>query len=123
MMGHNGGNQNRLFYSFNLDATTFPPNHLLRGINQFLDLSNLRAYLAPFYSHIGRPSIDPELMIRMLIVGYCFGIRSERRLCEEVYLNLAYRWFVGWGSRTRYRNIPRSRRTSTAFAKAMHSGT
>jgi len=53
----------------------------------------LRTHLAPFYSHTGRPSIDPELMIRMLIVGYCFGIRSERRLCEEVHLNLAYRWF------------------------------
>ncbi len=92
MMGHNGGHQNRLFYSFNLDDHV-PANHLLRGINQFLDLSDLRAYLAPFYSHIGRPSIDPELMIRMLMVGYCFGIRSERRLCEEVHLNLAYRWF------------------------------
>ena len=96
MMGHNGGNQNRLFYSFNLDDHV-PANHLLRGINQFLDLSDLRAYLAPFYSHTGRPSIDPELMIRMLIVGYCFGIRSERRLCEEVHLNLAYRWFCRLG--------------------------
>jgi len=96
MMGHNGGNQNRLFYSFNLDDHV-PANHLLRGIHQFLDLSDLRAYLAPFYSHTGRPSIDPELMIRMLIVGYCFGIRSERRLCEEVHLNLAYRWFCRLG--------------------------
>src|ERR1700684_3192439 len=96
MMGHNGGNQNRLFYSFNLDDHV-PASHLLRGINQFLDLSDLRAYLAPFYSHTGRPSIDPELMIRMLIVGYCFGIRSERRLCEEVHLNLAYRWFCRLG--------------------------
>jgi len=96
MMGQNGGNQNRLFYSFNLDDHV-PANHLLRGINQFLDLSDLRAYLAPFYSHTGRPSIDPELMIRILIVGYCFGIRSERRLCEEVHLNLAYRWFCRLG--------------------------
>jgi len=96
MMGHNGGNQNRLFYSFNLEDHV-PANYLLRGINQFLDLSDLRAYLAPFYSHTGRPSIDPELMIRMLIVGYCFGIRSERRLCEEVHLNLAYRWFCRLG--------------------------
>jgi transposase len=96
MMGQNGGNQNRLFYSFNLDDQV-PASHLLRGINQFLDLSDLRAYLAPFYSHTGRPSIDPELMIRMLIVGYCFGIRSERRLCEEVHLNLAYRWFCRLG--------------------------
>ncbi len=62
-----------------------------------LDLSELRQQLAPFYSHTGRPSIDPELMIRMLIVGYCSGIRSERRLCEEVHLNLAYRWFCRLG--------------------------
>ena len=96
MMGQNSGNQNRLFYSFNLEEHV-PKNHLLRGIDQFLDLSDLRAYLAPFYSHTGRPSVDPELMIRMLIVGYCFGIRSERRLCEEVHLNLAYRWFCRLG--------------------------
>ena len=96
MMGQNGGNQNRLFYSFNLDDHV-PASHLLRGIDKFLDLSDIRAYLAPFYSHTGRPSIDPELMIRMLIVGYCFGIRSERRLCEEVHLNLAYRWFCRLG--------------------------
>lgn len=96
MMGHNGGNQSRLFYSFNLEDHV-PANHLLRGIDQFLDLADLRSYLAPFYSHTGRPSIDPELMIRMLIIGYCFGIRSERRLCEEVHLNLAYRWFCRLG--------------------------
>ena len=88
MMGQSSGNQNRLFYSFNLEEHV-PANHLLRGIAEFFDLSDLRAYLAPFYSHTGRPSIDPELMIRMLVVGYCFGIRSERRLCEEVQLNLA----------------------------------
>jgi len=92
MMGQRGGSQDRLFYSFNLDDHV-PSNHLLRGINRFFDLTELRTHLAPFYSHTGRPSIDPELMIRMLIVGYCFGIRSERRLCEEVHLNLAYRWF------------------------------
>jgi transposase len=96
MMGQNSGNQNRLFYSFNLEDHV-PANHLLRGIDQFLDLADLRAYLTPFYSHTGRPSIDPELMIRMLIVGYCFGIRSERRLCEEMHLNLAYRWFCRLG--------------------------
>lgn len=96
MMGCQNGGQERLFYSFNLDDHV-PPNHLLRGIDQFLDLTDLRALLAPFYSHTGRPSIDPELMIRMLIVGYCFGIRSERRLCDEVHLNLAYRWFCRLG--------------------------
>ena len=65
----------------------FPSDHLLRGIDRFLDLSGLRLHLASFYSHTGRPSVDPELMIRMLVIGYCFGIRSERRLCEEVHLN------------------------------------
>jgi transposase len=92
MMGHQGGAQDKLFYSFHLDDHV-PQSHLLRGIDQCLDLSELRAHLAEHYSHTGRPSIDPELMIRMLIVGYCYGIRSERRLCEEVQLNLAYRWF------------------------------
>jgi transposase len=96
MMGEQRDNQQRLFYSFNLDEHV-PADHLLRGIDRFLDLTDLRAYLAPFYSHTGRPSIDPELMIRMLIVGYCFAIRSERRLCEEVQLNLAYRWFCRLG--------------------------
>jgi transposase len=66
---------------------------LLRSIDRFVDLSGIRKHLRPFYSSTGRPSIDPELMIRMLIIGYCMGIRSERRLCEEVHLNLAYRWF------------------------------
>jgi transposase len=69
----------------------------VRGIDRFLDLGGLRRHLAHFYSHTGRPSIDPELMVRMLIVGYSFGIRSERRLCEEVHLNLAYRWFCRLG--------------------------
>ena len=96
MMGQRGGSQDRLFYSFNLDDQ-IPSNHLLRGIDRFFDLTELRTHLEPFYSHTGRPSIDPELMIRMLIVGYCFGIRSERRLCEEVHLNLAYRWFCRLG--------------------------
>jgi len=96
MMGTKGGDQNRLFYSFDLDRH-IPADHLLRGIDQFLDFSRLRQRLEPFYSHTGRPSIDPELMIRMLLVGYCFGIRSERRLCEEVHLNLAYRWFCRLG--------------------------
>ncbi|MGF7192428.1 transposase [Robbsia andropogonis] len=96
MMGQLGSEQDKLFYSFNLDNHV-PREHLLRGIDHFLDLSDLRQHLAPFYSPMGRPSIDPELMIRMLIVGYCFGIRSERRLCEEVHLNLAYRWFCRLG--------------------------
>src|ERR1039457_524162 len=92
MMGRQSGGHKQLFYSFNLDDHV-ASDHLLRGIDQFLDLGDLRQHLAPFYSHTGRPSIDPQLLIRMLIIGYCFGIRSERRLCEEVQLNLAYRWF------------------------------
>jgi len=96
MMGQHSGTQERLFYSFNLEDHV-PQNHLLRGIDRFLDLSELREHLAEYYSHTGRPSIDPELMIRMLIIGYSFGIRSERRLCEEVHLNLAYRWFCRLG--------------------------
>ena len=96
MMGRQSGGDARLFYSFNLDAHV-PSDHLLRRIDQVLDLADLRQHLAPFYSSTGRPSVDPELMIRMLIIGYCFGIRSERRLCEEVHLNLAYRWFCRLG--------------------------
>jgi len=96
MMGELTSAQNELFYDFCLEKYV-PKGHLLRQINRFLDLSPLRNHLSPFYSTMGRPSIDPELMIRMLIVGYCYGIRSERRLCEEVHLNLAYRWFCRLG--------------------------
>src|SRR6185436_12508161 len=96
MMGQQGSRQDQLFYAFNLEEHV-PRTHLLRAIDRFFDLGELRHHLAAFYSHTGRPSIDPELMIRMLIIGYCFGIRSERRLCEEVRLNLAYRWFCRLG--------------------------
>jgi len=95
-MGQQMESQEKLFYSFNLE-NHIPLNHLLRGIDQCLDLTHLRKHLADHYSHTGRPSIDPELMIRMLIIGYSYGIRSERRLCEEVHLNLAYRWFCRLG--------------------------
>src|SRR6187399_288363 len=96
MMGHQQFEQVALFYEFSLERHV-PADHLLRSIDRFVALGDLRRELAPFYSAIGRPSVDPELMIRMLIVGYCFGIRSERRLCEEVHLNLAYRWFCRLG--------------------------
>jgi transposase len=96
MMGERQVDQAALFYEFSLERHV-PSDHLLRAIDRFVDLQDLRAHLAPFYSQIGRPSIDPELLIRMLLVGYCFGIRSERRLCEEVHLNLAYRWFCRLG--------------------------
>lgn len=92
MMGRLKGDQDRLFYEFDLDSVV-PCDHLVRKIAAVLDLSWLRSELEPFYSHTGRPSIAPELMMRMLIVGYVFAIRSERRLCEEVQVNMAYRWF------------------------------
>jgi transposase len=96
MMGERMVMQEALFYNFSLEQHV-PTDHLLRSIDRFVDLPGLREHLRPYYSDMGRPSIDPELMIRMLLVGYCFGIRSERRLCEEVHLNLAYRWFCGLG--------------------------
>src|SRR3954468_21431931 len=96
MMGERMVAQEALFYSFNLDRHV-PADHLLRSIDRFVDLSAIREHLRPFYSETGRPSIDPALMIRMLIIGYCMGIRSERRLCDEVHLNLAYRWFCRLG--------------------------
>jgi transposase len=91
MMGRQDRDQASLFYEFRLDDM-IPNGHLLRRINVSV-LGDLRQELGPFYSDIGRPSIDPELLIRMLVVGYCYGIRSERKLCEEVRLHLAYRWF------------------------------
>jgi transposase len=94
MMGRQTVDQSQLFYLFNLESR-IPVRHLLRRINASVTriLAELRDKLEPYYSELGRPSIDPELMIRMLIVAYCYGIRSERKLCEEVALHLAYRWF------------------------------
>ena len=96
MMGQLPSQQNELFYDFCLEKH-IPEDHVLRHINQFLDFDLLKEHLKPYYSHTGRPSIDPELMIRMLLIGYCYGIRSERRICEEVNFNLAYRWFCKLG--------------------------
>ena len=94
MMGRQDRDQRQLFYEFSLDEM-IPTDHLLRRINVFATavLADLHEQLKAFYSDIGRPSVDPELMIRMLLVGYCYGIRHERRLCQEVALHLAYRWF------------------------------
>ena len=88
--------QEPLFYRFRLEDHV-PGDHLLRRIDRHLDLESLRPEFEALYSRIGRPSIDPELMIRMLLIGYLYGIRSETRLCEEVHLNLAYRWFCRLG--------------------------
>ena len=112
MMGRLEGGSAKLFYEFSLEEMV-PQDHLLRKIDQFLNFDDLRSHLKLFYSHTGRPSIDPELMCRMLIVGYCFGIRSERRLCDEVHLNLAYRWFCQLGIED---NIP----NHSTFSKARH---
>src|SRR5215813_2111614 len=94
MMWRRNRDQGQLFYSFRLDEVV-PDDHRVREIAAVLELSWVHTELAPYYSPLGRPSIDPELMIRMLIIGYVFGIRSERLLCREVKVNLAYRWFCG----------------------------
>src|SRR4030081_729316 len=94
MMGRQDRDQRQLSYKFSLDEM-IPTDHLLRRINVFATavLADLHEHLKAFYSDIGRPSVDPELMIRMLLVGFCYSIRHERRLCQEVALHLAYRWF------------------------------
>src|SRR5215468_3537988 len=112
MMGRREGGQGQFFYAFELD-TVVPPDHLVRQIDAVLDLSWVHKELAAYYSHTGRPSIDPVLMIRMLIVGYVFAIRSERRICAEVQVNLAYRWFCKLGIEDR---IP----DHSVFCRARH---
>src|SRR5215472_3577630 len=122
MMGERQVQQDALFYEFSLERHV-PEKHLLRAIDRFVELDGLWRELEPFYSAIGRPSIDPQLMVRMLIVGYCFGIRSERRLCEEVHLNLAYRWFCRLGLDDAVPDHSTSRRTATAgFVRATCCG-
>lgn len=103
MMGPRTGQQDRLFFEFNI-KDRLPAGHLLRRIEAVLDLSWVRSELSPFYSHPGCPSVDPELMIRTLLVSYCYSIRSERKLCQEVELNLAYRWFCHLGLENRVPN-------------------
>ncbi|MBT4717993.1 MAG: transposase, partial [Rhodospirillaceae bacterium] len=112
MMGRKSGDQDRLFYDVSLDGLV-PADHLVRRIDAVLDLAWLRRELAPYYSHTGRPSIDPELMVRMLIVGYVFAIRAERQLCSEVQVNMAYRWFCGLGLEDVIPN-------HSAFSRARH---
>ena len=120
MMGDRLIRQESLFYQFRLDDR-IPTNHMLRATDRFVGLDGLRRHLAPYYSRQAGPRLIPELTIRMLLVGYCFGIRSERRLCEEVHLNLAYRWFCRLGLTVRCRTTPPSRRTGTVgFVTAIH---
>ena len=110
MMGRQAGDQSQLFYLFNLERR-IPAGHLLRRINPVVTriLAELREKLVPFYSEIGRPSVDPELMIRMLIVGYCYGIRFERRLCESSNFTLRTDGFAASISTTRFQITRRSR--------------
>ena len=110
MMGRLERGQAQLFYAFDLEEAV-PKDHLVRGIAAVLDLSWVHEALAAHYSHTGRPSIDPELMLRMLILGYVFAIRSERQLAREVQVNLAYRWFCGLGIED---NVP----DHSAFSRA-----
>jgi hypothetical protein len=112
MMGRLKSDQGQLFYEFHLGEAV-PEDHLVRKIDAALDLSWLRGELAPHYSSMGRPSIDPKLMIRMLVVGYVFAIRSERLICREVQVNLAYRGSVSSVSRTVSRIIQHSRAPAT----------
>ena len=111
-MGRLNHDQGQLFYSFHLDEVV-PDDHLVREIAAVLDLSWVHRELAAYYPKMGRPSIDPELMIRMLIVGYAFAIRSERMLCREVKVNMAYRWFCGL-------SIEDSIPDHSAFSRARH---
>jgi transposase len=94
MMGRLNRDQKQFFYAFHLDEAV-PNDHPVRAVASVLDLSWVHSELAPYYSRLGRPSIDPALLIRMLIIGYVFAIRSERALCRDVRVNLAYRWFCG----------------------------
>src|SRR5580658_10950415 len=96
MMGRQTDDQGHLFYNFRLDEAV-PDDHPVRKIAAVLDLSWVYGELAPYYPTLGRPSVDPVLMLRMMIIGYVFGLRSERLLCREVQVNFAYRWFCKLG--------------------------
>ncbi len=112
MMGRREQGQGALFYEFSLDEVV-PPDHLVRKIDAVLNLGWVHQELEPYYSHTGRPSVAPELALRMLIVGYVFALRSERRLCAEVQVNLAYRWFCRLGIEDRIPN-------HSVFSRARH---
>jgi transposase len=126
MMGRLNHDQKQFFYSFSLDDAV-PDDHPIREIAAVLDLSWVHAELAPYYSQLGRPSIDPVLMIRMLIIGYVFAIRSERALCRDVQVNLAYRWFCGlsliMADANKQRSIPGSQWNKELDAQAVSRAT
>src|SRR6202790_5658434 len=121
MMGRLKSDQGQLFYEFHL-GDAVPEDHLVRKIDAALDLSWLRSELAPHYSSMGRPSIDPELMIRMLVVGYVFAIRSERLICRVVKYSGTYpiAGSANSASKMPSRTIQRSRVPATsASARGM----
>ena len=121
MMGQQS-TQEDLFYEFRLEDHV-PGDHLLRQLDAVLNFERVRSTLAGHYSPTGRPSIDPEMMLRMLLIGYAYGIRSERLLCSEVHLNLAYRWFCVWVWKELCRIIRPFPRTAMAgFAKVIFTG-
>jgi len=95
-----------------------PPDHILRRLQAVIDFSFIDRLTEPLYSRTGRPSVDPQVLVRMMVVGYLFGVTSERRLCQEVQLNLAYRWFCGLGLRIRCRTTPPSARIATDGLRA-----
>jgi transposase len=95
MMGQHSRSE-ALFYYFRLEDQV-PENHLLRLIEKHIDLAFVREKLKGYYSETGRPSIDPELLLRILLIGYLYGITSERKLVEELRMHLAWRWFTGLG--------------------------
>jgi hypothetical protein len=118
MMGRQNASE-KLFYQFRLEDHV-PADHPLRQLDAVLNFDQTRTVLAGHYSRVGRPSVDPELMLRMLLVSYAYGIRSERQLCNEVHLNLAYRWFCRLGWKEPCRIIRPSLRTAMAgSARAM----
>ena len=115
MMGQHARSES-LFYYFKLDDY-LPKNHLLRLIDEHVSFAFVRERLKDSYSETGRPSIDPELLLRILLIGYLYGITSERKLVEELRMHLAWRWFTGLGFDQRFRIIPPSPRTGTGASR------
>jgi len=85
----------RIYYNINLDSLV-PEDHFLKKLEKLLSFDFVRNITRDYYSHTGKPSIDPKVLVKMLLIGYLFDIRSERKLVEEISLNLAYRWYIGY---------------------------
>jgi transposase len=115
MMGQHSRSE-ALFYYFRLEDQV-PETHLLRLIEKHINFAFVREKLKDSYSETGRPSVDPELLLRILLIGYLYGITSERKLVEELPMHLAWRWFTGWASIRRSRIIPRFPRIGTAGSR------